>query len=47
LYYTADAIDGKPIDKANLEYFGWRSDYVPQPGGGGFYKVHDHQLRPQ
>ncbi len=34
LYYVADAVTGKPISKANVEYFGWRAKYsngVPQP----------------
>jgi uncharacterized protein YfaS (alpha-2-macroglobulin family) len=39
MHFVADAVTGKPIDKANLEFFGWRQDYVPQPGGGGFYKI--------
>jgi uncharacterized protein YfaS (alpha-2-macroglobulin family) len=27
LYFIADATTGKPVAKANVEFFGWRSDY--------------------
>lgn len=30
LYYIADATTGKPVEKANVEFFGWRSDYQQQ-----------------
>ncbi len=26
-YYVADAVTGKPVAKANVEFFGWRHDY--------------------
>ena len=39
MYYVADAITGKPVDKANLEYFGFRHEYVQQPPRGGFTKT--------
>jgi uncharacterized protein YfaS (alpha-2-macroglobulin family) len=28
LYYVADAVTGKPIDKANVEFFGWKQVQV-------------------
>lgn len=27
LYYVADAVTGEPVSKANVEFFGWRSEY--------------------
>ncbi len=29
LYFVADAVSGTPIEKANLEFFGWRHEQVP------------------
>ena len=29
LYYVADAASGKPVEKANVEFFGWRQDHIP------------------
>ena len=29
LYYIADAVSGKPIEKANVEFFGWRNEHIP------------------
>ncbi|QDU38879.1 MG2 domain protein [Maioricimonas rarisocia] len=29
LYYVADAVTGAPIEKANVELFGWRQERVP------------------
>ena len=31
-YYVADAVSGKPIAKANVEFFGWRRKYVGKRG---------------
>lgn len=28
LYYIADAVDGSPIERANVEFFGWRQEHV-------------------
>jgi uncharacterized protein YfaS (alpha-2-macroglobulin family) len=28
LYYVADAVTGKPVEKANLSFFGWRTVHV-------------------
>ncbi|MFQ3650886.1 MAG: MG2 domain-containing protein, partial [Gemmataceae bacterium] len=39
MYFVADAITGKPIDKANLEFFGWHPQWVPHPAGGGYHRV--------
>jgi len=30
-YFVADAIDGKPIDGANVEFFGFKSNYLGRP----------------
>lgn len=30
LYYIADATTGEPVSKANVEFFGWRSQYDPK-----------------
>jgi len=30
LYYVADAVTGEPVSKANVEFFGWRSEYNQQ-----------------
>jgi tetratricopeptide (TPR) repeat protein len=30
-YFVADAVTGKPIPKANVEFFGWRPEYRNQP----------------
>src|SRR5262249_16305086 len=27
-YFVADAATGKPIDKAKLDFFGWRAEYL-------------------
>lgn len=27
-YFVADAATGKPVERANLDFFGWRSEYV-------------------
>jgi len=27
-YYVADAVSGRPLPKANVEFFGWRQEYV-------------------
>ncbi len=35
LYYVADAVSGKPIDAANLEFFGWQQRHL----GGNRYQV--------
>ncbi|MFV0444001.1 MAG: alpha-2-macroglobulin family protein, partial [Planctomycetaceae bacterium] len=29
LYFIADAASGKPVEKANVEFFGWRQEQVP------------------
>lgn len=29
LYYIADAVTGAPVEKANVEFFGWRQERVP------------------
>ncbi|MEN6405481.1 MAG: MG2 domain-containing protein, partial [Thermoguttaceae bacterium] len=31
LYYLADAVTGEPIAKANVEFFGWRQNFLDQP----------------
>jgi len=31
LYYVADAVSGKPVAKANVEFFGWRQIYHNKP----------------
>ena len=31
-YYVADAVTGTPIVKANVEFFGWRQDYIGKRG---------------
>ena len=30
-YYVADAVTGKPVAKANVEFFGWRQIYHNKP----------------
>ncbi len=30
LYFVADAVSGKPIPKANVEFFGWRQERIPK-----------------
>jgi hypothetical protein len=27
MYFVADAVTGAPIDRADLEFFGWRQEY--------------------
>jgi uncharacterized protein YfaS (alpha-2-macroglobulin family) len=34
LYFVADAVTGTPLEKANVEFFGWRQENT-QPGSGG------------
>ncbi|MCA9079168.1 MAG: alpha-2-macroglobulin, partial [Planctomycetaceae bacterium] len=29
MYYIADSVSGKPIEHANVEFFGWRNERVP------------------
>lgn len=41
-YFAADAVSGKPIAKANLEFFGYRTRWVPNDAkdrGGGHYVI--------
>ena len=38
-YYVADAVTGKPLVKANVEFFGWRRDYVGKRGERK-YQIH-------
>lgn len=33
LYFVADAASGKPVDKANVEFFGWKHEQVPGARG--------------
>ncbi len=40
LYYLADAISGKPIDKGNLSFFGWRTVHVKD----GNYRTETEQF---
>ena len=35
-YHVADSVTGQPIDKSNVEYFGWKTVYNPQ---GNSWKV--------
>jgi len=37
-YYVADAVNGKPIAKANVEFFGWRRNYIGK-GGQRRYEI--------
>ncbi len=37
-YFVADAVSGKPIPRANLEYFGYRQDWKRE-GNGGHYDI--------
>lgn len=37
LYYVADAVSGKPIEKANVEFFGWKQEQAP--GARNFFRV--------
>ncbi len=30
MYYVADAVTGAPVDRADLEFFGWRQEYQQQ-----------------
>ncbi|MCE5278647.1 MAG: alpha-2-macroglobulin, partial [Planctomycetaceae bacterium] len=39
-YFICDAVDGHPISKANVEFFGYQSEYVSQPRGQGYYIFH-------
>jgi uncharacterized protein YfaS (alpha-2-macroglobulin family) len=39
-YYVADAVTGKPIPKANLEFFGWRQEHR----GGRNFEVQTQQF---
>jgi len=39
-YFVADAVTGKPVPKANLEFFGYRQEYIRQARGRGHYKTH-------
>ena len=40
-YYVADAVSGQPVAKANLEFFGYRQEWVEdKPNRGGKYVVH-------
>ncbi len=39
-YYAADAVTGQPISKANLEFFGYRQEWVNEPRGQGRYNIH-------
>src|SRR5262249_36749737 len=34
-HFVADAVTGRPIEKANLEFFGWKTVHV----GGGVWRV--------
>jgi uncharacterized protein YfaS (alpha-2-macroglobulin family) len=50
LLYVADAVTGEPVEKANLEFFGWWQEWIEDKpierngkrvsGGGGHYVVH-------
>ena len=33
LYYVADAVSGQPLAKANVEFFGWRQEYLKKGEG--------------
>jgi len=35
-YYVADAVSGKPIEKANVEFFGWWRKYYNRGGKRGY-----------
>ncbi len=39
MYFVADAVTGKPIDGANVEFFGWRQESVPGRKGRNQYRV--------
>ena len=30
-YFVGDALNGNPVDKANVEFFGYRVEYLPKP----------------
>jgi hypothetical protein len=40
LYFVADAVTGAPIDRADLEFFGWHQEYK----GGQNYEIFDESL---
>ena len=44
LYYVADAVTGKPIAKANVEFFGWRQEQV-KPQRRNNFRVDHEELR--
>jgi uncharacterized protein YfaS (alpha-2-macroglobulin family) len=37
--YLADAVSGQPVAKANVEFFGYRQDYVERRGGRPHYDI--------
>jgi len=39
LLYVADAVSGAPIPKADIEMFGYRSQYIGTPQGGAKWKI--------
>lgn len=38
-YYVADAVTGKPISNANLDFFGYRQNWVNEVNGRGHYDI--------
>ncbi len=43
-FFTADAVTGQPIAKANLTFFGYRQEYVREERGRGFYRFHTREF---
>jgi hypothetical protein len=43
-YYVADAVTGQPVPKANLEFFGYRQEWVNEPRGQGWYRIHTRRF---
>lgn len=38
-YYVADAVSGQAVPGANVEFFGYRQDWVNEPRGQGWYRI--------
>jgi len=43
-YYVADAVTGQPVAKANVEFFGYHSEWKNQPRGQGVHEVTTRQF---
>jgi uncharacterized protein YfaS (alpha-2-macroglobulin family)/tetratricopeptide (TPR) repeat protein len=43
-YFVADAVTGKPIPKANVEFFGYWQEYRDARKGGPEYVIHTHDV---